>query len=112
MHWRQATSLARAVYARRPHKPRGGPLMPRYRKKPITIDAEQWLGWSRDRAQEERLGLRTHPSSLVLAHIETLEGGHDVTPGDWIVTGIAGERYPVKEAIFQLTYEPLEEEIP
>jgi len=39
--------------------------------------------------------------------IDTLEGGHIVCPGDWIVTGAHGEFYPVKDAIFQETYEPV-----
>ena len=26
-------------------------------------------------------------------------------PGDWIITGVAGERYPCKPAIFEATYE-------
>ncbi len=37
--------------------------------------------------------------------IETLEGGHIVCPGDWIITGVAGEMYPCKPAIFEETYE-------
>lgn len=37
--------------------------------------------------------------------IDTLEGGHIVCPGDWVVTGVAGERYPCKPAIFHATYE-------
>ena len=37
--------------------------------------------------------------------IETLEGGHTVCPGDWIITGIRGEYYPCKPDIFELTYE-------
>lgn len=39
--------------------------------------------------------------------IETLEGGHIVCPGDWIITGVAGERYPCKPDIFEQTYEPV-----
>ena len=38
--------------------------------------------------------------------IETLEGGHIVCPGDWIITGVAGEMYPCKPDIFAATYEP------
>lgn len=38
--------------------------------------------------------------------IDTLEGGHNVCPGDWIITGIKGERYPCKADIFAATYEP------
>lgn len=38
--------------------------------------------------------------------IDTLEGGHIVCPGDWIITGVAGENYPCKPGIFAVTYEP------
>jgi hypothetical protein len=37
--------------------------------------------------------------------IDTLEDGHRVCPGDWIITGIKGERYPCKPHIFAATYE-------
>lgn len=43
--------------------------------------------------------------------IDTLEGGHIVCPGDWIITGVAGERYPCKPHIFIETYEPSVTEI-
>lgn len=38
--------------------------------------------------------------------IDTLEGGHTVCPGDFIITGIKGEHYPCKPDIFEATYEP------
>lgn len=37
--------------------------------------------------------------------IDTKEGGHIVCPGDWIITGVAGENYPCKPDIFAKTYE-------
>ena len=37
--------------------------------------------------------------------IDTLEGGHIVCPGDWIITGVKGENYPCKPDIFEATYE-------
>lgn len=37
--------------------------------------------------------------------IDTLEGGHIVCPGDWIITGVKGEHYPCKPDIFTATYE-------
>jgi hypothetical protein len=37
--------------------------------------------------------------------IDTLEGGHDVCPGDWIIKGIKGEFYPCKPDIFAASYE-------
>lgn len=40
--------------------------------------------------------------------IDTLEGGHIVCPGDWIITGVNGEFYPCKPDIFEKTYEKVE----
>ena len=40
--------------------------------------------------------------------IDTLEGGHIVCPGDWIITGVKGEKYPCKPDIFEATYESVE----
>lgn len=37
--------------------------------------------------------------------IDTLEGGHIVCPGDWIITGVKGEMYPCKPDVFAATYE-------
>jgi hypothetical protein len=46
-------------------------------------------------------------SAIMHVHgwIDTPEGGHIVCPGDFIVTGIKGEFYPVKPDIFEATYE-------
>ncbi len=40
--------------------------------------------------------------------IDTLEGGHNVCPGDFIITGVKGERYPCKPDIFEATYDKVE----
>ncbi len=40
--------------------------------------------------------------------IRTLEGGHIVCPGDWIITGVKGEKYPCKPDIFEATYGPVD----
>jgi len=40
--------------------------------------------------------------------VDTLEGGHIVCLGDWIITGVKGEHYPCKPDIFAMTYEPAE----
>lgn len=52
-----------------------------------------------------------HCDAVMHVHgwIDTKEGGHIVCPGDWIITGIAGERYPCKDKIFAATYEPVAE---
>ena len=41
--------------------------------------------------------------------IETLEGNHYASIGDYIIKGVAGEFYPRKPAIFNATYEKVEE---
>lgn len=40
--------------------------------------------------------------------IDTLESGHVVCPGDWIITGTHGERYPCKPYVFEKKYERCE----
>lgn len=42
--------------------------------------------------------------------IDTLEDGHRVCPGDWIITGVRGERYPCKDEIFRMTYEYVDDD--
>ena len=42
--------------------------------------------------------------------IATLEGHHIVCPGDFVITGIEGERYPCKPDIFLETYDKVKGE--
>jgi hypothetical protein len=55
----------------------------------------------RDRCKHDDRPMHDH------GWIDTLEGGHIVCPGDWIITGVQGERYPCKPDIFEATYEPV-----
>ncbi len=43
--------------------------------------------------------------------IETLAGTMIVNPGDWVITGVAGEQYPCKPEIFEKTYTRCDGEI-
>lgn len=80
--------------------------MTKFRKKPIVIEARQWLGhehfypeWlckALDQDRQERWG------------IETLEGFMLIGDGDWIIRGIKGEVYPCKPDIFAATYEAVD----
>jgi hypothetical protein len=70
----------------------------KYRKKPVIIDAEQYKPGLED-------GFNTEGQPI----IKTLEGDHIISPDDWIITGIKNERYPCKNDIFEMTYEPVEE---
>ena len=77
-----------------------------YRKKPVIIEATQW--WK----QGDHPQVLDKPLDLVVGFkvgyngwIQTLEGGHIVTPGDFIIPGVHGEHYPCKPDIFEKTYE-------
>lgn len=39
--------------------------------------------------------------------IKTLEGTMHANAGDWIITGVNGEQWPVKKDIFEKTYDLL-----
>lgn len=39
--------------------------------------------------------------------IETLEGIHHVSIGDYVIQGVNGELYPRKQDIFEKTYESI-----
>lgn len=57
-----------------------------------------------DSALCNHCGLEMHGHGWV----DTKEGGHIVCPGDWIITGVQGEKYPCKPSIFAATYEGAE----
>jgi hypothetical protein len=99
--------------------------MAKYRKKPVVIEATQWCE-NGDHPEDgddpnvegkvvryfrhpTKMGWHKceHCGALMNDHgwIDTLEGGHTVCPGDWILTGVQGERYPCKPEIFQATYD-------
>ena len=92
--------------------------MAKCRKRPVVIEAERWDGESEINGMINRGdkptavgtggGFYEVPAGCGL--IPTLEGPHLVSPGDWIITGVKGERYPCKPDIFELTYEPIETE--
>jgi hypothetical protein len=88
--------------------------MPKFRKKPVEIDAVQWGGGSSDAAVLIRWmldnGAMAHYSTTNMEHgrivIVTLEGDMQATPGDWIIQGVKGEFYPCKPDVFEQSYEP------
>lgn len=59
----------------------------KFRKKPVVIEAYQ---------TDEELD------------ISTLEGVMHASKGDWIITGVNGEKYPCKPDIFEKTYEAVD----
>lgn len=89
----------------------------KFRKKPVVIEAIRFDGTPGGAVQLFEAfdipGATFVPvlTDLTRGHlvIPTLEGDHRADAGDWIIRGIKGEFYPVKDAIFQLTYEPVED---
>lgn len=80
--------------------------MAKYRKKPVVIEAEQFnLIGSISNIEAVYKDWRSKTGWS----IKTLEGKHEVTEGDWIITGVKGEKYPVKPDIFEMTYERVEQ---
>ena len=83
-----------------------------YRKKPVVIEAIQWFEHGDHPAVE--IIQHGHPidTGAIDPHsygwVPTLEGGHVVTPGDWIIKGVKGEFYPCKPDIFEATYEQVQ----
>lgn len=73
-------------------------------RKIATIRAVQW--WQM--GDHPAVVLKSDPLRYAdegIPWIETLEGGHVVTPGDWIATGVNGEHWPIKPDVFAKTYE-------
>lgn len=109
--------------------------MAKFRKKPVVIEAVQWNTPNEERKVMLARECDDHPevrnSSYmeiaqlcntsgcskeppywdwsVMGVIDTLEGKHVVSPGDWIIKGVNGEFYPCKPGIFEKTYEKVEE---
>ena len=80
----------------------------KFRKRPVIIEAEQWFPGKPVHGVVE--GDRQIGSFYAHAWIDTLEGPHAVSPGDWIITGVRGEKYPCKPDIFLATYEEVKED--
>lgn len=86
--------------------------MPKYRKKPVVIEAVIWDGSSHTantfigEAFGEDWYYQKDSSNIV---IPTLEGDMVGSMGDYIIKGVNGEFYPCKPDIFAKTYDLVSE---
>ncbi len=83
--------------------------MPYFTKKPVQIEARQYSGTAVNTVEVTNWILEQGGDACCDGYhllIETLEGTHAASPGDWIIRGIKGEFYPCKPEIFAATYEP------
>ena len=95
--------------------------MPKFRKKPVVIEAVQWTGDNlfdvitftdgRPDIKGDHAGMAWGDYENLVARdglkIFTLEGEMLASHGDWIIKGVKGEFYPCKPDIFTATYEPV-----
>lgn len=107
--------------------------MAKFRKKPVVIDAVQW--WPPNDPRHDP-SMVTHRKGNLVSPPDYRQSGDlypfseikgmgvdevyfirtggpndnvEVKPGDWIITGIQGEKYPCKPDIFEATYEAVDE---
>jgi hypothetical protein len=81
--------------------------MPKFRKKPVEIEAWQWNGES----QGQMRGVCNCHIGNWGSHLHTMHEGQVVLLGfgDWIVPEPVPDRYyPIKPDVFAKTYDPVE----
>ena len=105
--------------------------MAKYRKKPVVVDAVQWFPPGDDRHDPSmvtwRKGNAVNPpdyrqkgdiypfcmiggkavDNVFFIRVGGPNDNVTVHPGDWIITGVNGEKYPCRPDIFEKTYEPV-----
>ena len=85
--------------------------MPKYRKKPVIIEAMQ-LTPTTVRDVQAFTGCAASfwiDDDNVGGYVDTDSGSAEVGLNDWIIKGIKGEFYPCKPDIFEATYEVVED---
>jgi hypothetical protein len=83
--------------------------MPKFRKKPVEIDAWQYTDhdthpdWIGEAMEQGNVWFSGGEDAYYT--IRTIEGDMRLTIGNWMIKGVAGELYPCKDDIFKATYE-------
>ncbi len=88
----------------------------KYKKKPVVIEAVQVTDSTFDGPHPNPEHVKSVEGSNVVynpvnrkVYIQTLEGVMIAEIGDWIITGVQGERYPCKPDIFEATHKKVTE---
>ena len=74
----------------------------KFRKKPVVIEAVQFLKFGDHPAVWKS---EDSPTGFAIMTLENTKIKHEVTVGDWIITGTAGEVYACKDEIFHNIYD-------
>ena len=95
--------------------------MSEYRKRPVVIEAQRLtldnIEAVSDWVMEGFVATEQFDKDVSAtlcgpdAHLDinTLEGTMRAEPGDWVIKGVKGEFYPIKNDVFVLTYEAVED---
>ena len=88
--------------------------MAKYRKRPVTVEAVQWLpGVEHPVVCHGPCELNDYLDTRLAAHLHTMHAHQTVyiEHGDWIIAEPDGEHfYPCKPDVFAATYEAVEED--
>lgn len=79
----------------------------KYRKKPVVIEAEQFLEGAEPLPFQREKVCCLGPAGW---YVTTLEGPLHISDRDWIIRGVKGEFYPCKPDIFEATYDAVEDQ--
>lgn len=90
--------------------------MTKFRKKPVVIEAitfEEFVAFAKETTAEPHWSIPYKGVNITQENderyiIPTLEGNHNFTPEDMLITGVKGEIYPCKKDIFEATYDQVE----
>ena len=82
--------------------------MAKFRKKPVVIEAVQYVGRNSEDIHEFCGSVAREPVGEDYMEIVTLEGVMKASVGDYVIKGVSGEFYPCKPDIFEKTYEAVE----
>ena len=100
--------------------------MAKYRKKPIIVKASKYKkgmedgfdcfgyeSWNITQCKFDCGNAEDYKKTCIKEnrarpYIKTLEGKMYISNGDYIITGVKGEKYPCKPDIFEATYELVE----
>lgn len=82
----------------------------KFRKKPVVIEAVQVTveTFTAIHPNPEHIQGVVYDPINMCAFIDTLEGRMRADLHDWIIRGVRGEFYPIKDDIFKQTYEAVE----
>ena len=88
-------------------------IVAKYFKNPIPVEAIEYRYGLEDGFDDLEVAIKSGldiqnyvspVNSDKVPFVTTLEGKHFISKGDYIITGVDGERYPCKKSIFLKTY--------